>query len=126
VVEEVPVELHHLHVENGVILEDNSEEILATPTPLSESHAFAARTSSLALPVPVAQAPAPRGDDPDDSGDGEDDDNEAEEEEENNNEEANDEQEDNFVGIYGLSPSITLQCLRRDISQTCYRMYFMR
>jgi hypothetical protein len=81
VVEEVPVELHHLHVENGVILEDNSEEILATPTSLSESHAFAAGTSSSALPVLVAQALAPRGDDPDDSGDGEDDDDEAEEEE---------------------------------------------
>jgi hypothetical protein len=40
VVEEVHVELHHLQVRNGVILEDSSEEILATPTPLSESHAF--------------------------------------------------------------------------------------
>jgi hypothetical protein len=40
VVEEVPMELHHLHVRNGVILEDNSEEILATPTLLSKSHAF--------------------------------------------------------------------------------------
>jgi hypothetical protein len=34
VVEEVPVVLHHLRVENGVILEDSSEEILATHTPL--------------------------------------------------------------------------------------------
>ena len=40
VVEEVPVDLHHLHVENGVIPEDNSEDILATPTLLSKSHAF--------------------------------------------------------------------------------------
>jgi hypothetical protein len=45
-VEEVPMELHHLQVRNGVILEDSSEEILATPTPLSEAHAFAAGTSS--------------------------------------------------------------------------------
>ena len=46
VVEEVPVDLHHLCVENGVILEDGSKEILATPTPLSESLAFAAGASS--------------------------------------------------------------------------------
>ena len=32
VVEEVPVDLDHLRVENGVILEDSSEEILATVT----------------------------------------------------------------------------------------------
>jgi hypothetical protein len=69
VVEEVPVELHHLHVRNGVILEDSSEEILATPTPSPAPHAFSAGASSSALPVPVAQAPAPGGDDPDDSGD---------------------------------------------------------
>jgi hypothetical protein len=74
VVEEVLVELHHLHVENRVILEDSSEEILVTPTPLLESHVFAVGASSSAPPVPVAQAPAPRGDDPDDSGDGGDDD----------------------------------------------------
>jgi hypothetical protein len=49
VVEKVHVDLHHLHVENGVILEDSSEEILATPTPLSESQAFAARASAQAL-----------------------------------------------------------------------------
>jgi hypothetical protein len=91
VVEEVPVKLHHLHVENGVILEDSLEEILATPTLLSESHAFAARASSSAPPVLVSQAPAPEGDDPDDSGDGGDDDDEAQVEDKNNNEEANDE-----------------------------------
>jgi hypothetical protein len=61
VVEEVLVELHHLHVENGVILEDSSEEILATPTPLSESHAFAAGASSSAPPLPAPQALAPGG-----------------------------------------------------------------
>jgi hypothetical protein len=63
------MDLHQLHVENGVILEDISEEILATPTPLSESQAFAAEASSSA---PEAQAFAPRGDDLDDSGDDED------------------------------------------------------
>jgi hypothetical protein len=67
------VELHHLQVRNGVILEDSSEEILATPTPLSESHAFAAGASSSAPPVPVVQASAPRGDDLHDSGEDEDD-----------------------------------------------------
>jgi hypothetical protein len=76
VVEEVPVDLHHLRVENGVILEDSSEEILATPTPLSESQAFAAGASSSAPPTPIAQAPAPGGDDLDDFGDGGEDDEE--------------------------------------------------
>jgi hypothetical protein len=64
------MDLHHLRVENGVILEDNSEEILATPTPLSESQAFAVGASSSASPAPVAQALAPGGDDPDDSRNG--------------------------------------------------------
>jgi hypothetical protein len=58
VVEEVPVDLHHHHVENGVILEDSLEEILATPTSLSGSLAFAVVASSLAPPAPVAQAEA--------------------------------------------------------------------
>jgi hypothetical protein len=53
VVEEVPVELHHFHVENGV--ENSSEEILATPTLLSESNAFAAGASSSVPPIPTAQ-----------------------------------------------------------------------
>jgi hypothetical protein len=79
VVEAVLVDLHHLCGENGDILEDSSEEILATPTLLSESQAFIARASSLAPPAPVAQVPAPRGDDTDGSSDGEDDDDEAEE-----------------------------------------------
>jgi hypothetical protein len=70
VVEEVHVDLHHLRVENGVILEDSSKEILATPTPLSESQTFAAGASSSVPPALVAQAPAPRGEDPDDSSDG--------------------------------------------------------
>jgi hypothetical protein len=59
-------------VRNRLILEDNSEEILATPTPLSESHAFIAGASSSVPPILVAQAMVPRGDDPDDSDDDED------------------------------------------------------
>jgi hypothetical protein len=76
--EEVPMDLHHLLVENGVILEDNSEEILVTPTLLLESLAFAVGASSSAPQAPAAQAPAPAGDDPDDSGDGGDDEDEEE------------------------------------------------
>jgi hypothetical protein len=68
------VELHHLHVENGVILEYSLEEILATPTLLSKSNVFVVGASSSAPPVPVAQASAPEGDDPDYSGDDGDDD----------------------------------------------------
>jgi hypothetical protein len=64
------VDLHHLRVENGVILEDCSKEILAMPTPLSESQTFAAGASSSVPPTLVAQAQDPRGEDPDDAGDG--------------------------------------------------------
>jgi hypothetical protein len=108
VVEEVPMELHHLSVRNGVILEDCSKEILATPTLLSESNAFTAGASSLVPPIPVSQAPAPRGDDPDNSSD-EDDDEEEEEEENNKNEDANNEQEqeDNFVGLWLVAEHYT-------------------
>jgi hypothetical protein len=104
VAEEIPVELHHLSIRNDVILEDSSEEILAIPTPLLESHAFAAGASSSAPPVPVAQAPAHRGDDLDESGDDEDDDKEEEEENNDNDEDANNEQEqeDNFVGLWPI------------------------
>jgi hypothetical protein len=102
VVEEVPVNLHHLRVENRVILEEISLEILATPTPLSESLGFAAGASSSAPLAPAVQAPDPGGDDPDDSGDDDDDD-----EEEENNEEANDEQEVNFVGICPVTEHYT-------------------
>jgi hypothetical protein len=70
------VELHHLQVRNGVILEDSSGEILATLTLLSESHAFAVGASSSTPPIPIAQAPTPGGDDPDDFGNDEDDDEE--------------------------------------------------
>jgi hypothetical protein len=86
VVEEIPVDLPCIRVENGVILEDNSEEFLPTPTPLAESLAFAAGSSASAPPAPAVQAPAPRDDDPDKSGDDDEDD---EEDEENLNEEAN-------------------------------------
>jgi hypothetical protein len=102
-VEEIPVYLPHLHVENGVVLEDNSEEFLSTPTPLAESLAFVARASSSA--TPAVQAPAPRGEDLDDSGDHDED--EEEEEEENANEEANGEQQDNFVGIWPVTEHYT-------------------
>jgi hypothetical protein len=108
VVEEVPVELHHLQVWNGVILEDSSEEILATPTPLSKSHAFVAGASSSAPPVPVVQSPAPRGDDLHDSGEDEDDKEEEEEENNDNIEDANNEQEDNFVGLRPIVELYTL------------------
>jgi hypothetical protein len=74
---------------------------------LSESLAFAAGASSSAPPSPAAQALAPRGDDPDDSSDGGDDEDDEEEEEEINNEEANDEQEDNFVGIWPITEHYT-------------------
>jgi hypothetical protein len=96
VVEEVPVDLPRIRVEHGVILEDNSEELLPMPTPLAESLAFTARSSTSATPAPAVQAPAPGGDDPDDSRDNdEDDDND----EENVNEEANDAQQDYFMGF---------------------------
>ena len=89
VVEEVPVDLPHIRVENVVILEDSLEEQLPTPTPLAESLAFAARSSTLALPAPAVQAPAPGGDDPDDSGDDDDEDDDDEEgEDEQINEDA--------------------------------------
>jgi hypothetical protein len=89
VVEEIPVDLPRIRVENRVILEDSSEEFLPTSTPGAESLAFAAGLSSSAPPAPAIQAPAPRGDDPDYSGD--DDEDDDEEEEENINEEANSE-----------------------------------
>jgi hypothetical protein len=90
VVEEIPVDLPCIHVENGVILEDSSEEFLPTPTQLAESLAFATGSSASAPPAPVVQAPAPGGDDPDDSGDNDEDDDE---------EEDNSEQQDHFMRI---------------------------
>jgi hypothetical protein len=100
VVEEVPVDLPRIRVEHGVILEDNSEELLPTPTPLAESLAFAARSSTSAPPAPAVQAPAPGGDDPDDSRDDYDeDDDDEEDEEEQVNEEANYAQQDYFMGF---------------------------
>jgi hypothetical protein len=68
VVEEIFVDLPRIRVERGVILEDSSEELLPTPTPLAESLAFAARSSTSAPPAPAFQVPAPGGDDPDDFG----------------------------------------------------------
>jgi hypothetical protein len=89
VVEEVPMDLPRIRVEHGVILEDSSEELLPTPTPLAESLAFAARSSTSAPPAPAVQAPAPGGDDPDDSGDDDEDDNDDDDDEEHVNKEAN-------------------------------------
>jgi hypothetical protein len=100
VVEEVPVDLPHIRVENEVILEDSSEEQQPTPTPLAESLAFAARSSTSTRPAPAVQAPAPGGDDPDDSGDNDDeDDDDHEGEDEQVNEEANYAQQDYFMGF---------------------------
>jgi hypothetical protein len=76
VVEEIPVDLSHLCVENGVVLEDSSVEFLSMPTPLAESLAFAAGASSPAPPALAVQAATPRGNDPDDSGDDDEDDEE--------------------------------------------------
>jgi hypothetical protein len=107
VVEEVPVDLPHFHVENKVVLADISDEFLPTPTSLAESLAFVAGASSLAPPTPAVQAPAPGGDDLDDLRDDDEDNDEEEEEEENVNEEANNEQEDNFVGIWPVTKHYT-------------------
>jgi hypothetical protein len=102
VVKEIHVDLPRIRVENGVILEDSSKEFLPTPTPLAESLAFVAGSSSSAPLAPAVQAPTPQGDDLDDSGnDDEDEEEEEEEEEEENiNEEANDEQQDHYVGLW--------------------------
>jgi hypothetical protein len=89
VVEEISMNLPCIRVENGVILEDSSEEFLPTPTPLVESLAFAAGSSSLTPPAPAVQAPALGGDDPYDSSDDDEDNEEEREEEENIYKEAN-------------------------------------
>jgi hypothetical protein len=106
VVEEIPVDLPHIRVENGVILEDSSEEFLPMPTPLAESLAFAAGSSASAPPAPAVQALAPGGDDSDDSDD-DDEDDEKEEDKENINEEANDEQKDHYVGLWPITKHYT-------------------
>ena len=103
VVEEIPVDLPRIRVENGVILEDSSEEFLPTPTPLAESLAFAAGSSTLAPPAPAVQASAPGGDDPDDSGDDDEDDDEEEEDEEN----LNKERQDHYVGLWPVTEHYT-------------------
>jgi hypothetical protein len=107
VVEEIPMDLPRIRVENGVILEDSSEEFLPTPTPLAESLAFTARLSALTSPTPTVQTPAPRGDDPDDSGEDDDDDDKEEEDEENINDEANDEQQDHYMGLCPVTQHYT-------------------
>jgi hypothetical protein len=107
VVEEIPVDLPRIRVENGVILEDSSEEFLPTPTPLVESLAFAAGSSASAPPAPAVQAPALGGNDPDDSGDDDEDDEEEEEHEENLNDDANEEQQDHYVGLWPITEHYT-------------------
>jgi hypothetical protein len=100
VVEEVPVDLPHIRVENVVILEDSSKEQLPAPTLLAESLAFAARSSTSTPPTPAIQAPAPGGDDPDDSRDDDDEDDDDDEGgDEHVNEEADYAQQDYFMGF---------------------------
>jgi hypothetical protein len=108
VVEEVPVDLPRIQVEHGVILEDSSEDLLPTPTPLAESLAFVARSSTSAPPAPAVQAPAPGGDDPDDSWDDDDEDeDDDEDDEEHINEEANYAQQDYFMGFGPITEHYT-------------------
>jgi hypothetical protein len=108
VVEEIPMDLPHIHVENGVILADSSKEFLPMPTPLVESLAYTAGSSASAPLAPAVQAPASVGDDPDDSGDDDEDDEEEEEDEKNINEEANEEQQGHYVGLWPLTEHYTL------------------
>jgi hypothetical protein len=107
VVEEIHVDLPRIRVENGVILEDSLEEFLPTPTPLAESLAFVAGSSASAPPAPAVQALALGGDDPDDSGDDDEDDEEEEEDGENLNDEANEEQQDHYVGLWPVTEHYT-------------------
>jgi hypothetical protein len=127
VVEEILMDLPRSHVENGVILEDNSEEFLRTPTPLVESLAFAAGSSASTPPAPAVQTPTPRGNDLDDSSDDDEDDDEEEEEEEeeeNINEEANDEQQDHYVVFWPVTKHYTSMFKTGHL--TYYRMFYMR
>jgi hypothetical protein len=117
------VDLPRICVENRVILEDNSEEFLPTPTPLAQSLAFATGSSALAPPAPAVQAPAPRGNDPDDSGD--DDEDDEEEEAENVNEEANDEQQDHYMRLWPVTEHYT-SMFETGHFLTCCRMFCMR
>jgi hypothetical protein len=108
VVEEIPVDLPRIRVENRVILDDSPEEFLPTPTPLAESLAFVAGSSASASPALAVQAPPPGGDDPDDSGDNDEDDEEEEEDDEENiNDEANKEQQDHYVGLWPVTEHYT-------------------
>jgi hypothetical protein len=112
VVEEDPEELYHLVRGNGVILEDSSEEIVVTPTPSQEPHAFVAGASSSAPHVLVAQAPTPRVDDLDNSGDDEDNDDDEEDNQDDNNGDANNnnnkpDQNNDFVGLCPIAEHYT-------------------
>jgi hypothetical protein len=119
VIEEVPVDLPHIRVEHGVILEDSSEDLLPMPTPLVESLAFTARSSTSTPPTPAVQAPVPRGDDPDDSGD--DDDEMTTTTKTKRNKSMRSPTTPSRTTSWGLvlSPNITHQCSRRGTSSTC-------
>jgi hypothetical protein len=104
VVEEDHEELHH-PVGGNVIVEDYSEEFLATPAPLPALHAFVAGASSLAPHVPIAQAPALVGDDHDDSGDDEGNDDEEDNQDNNNNEP---DQDGGYDGMWSIAEHYTL------------------
>jgi hypothetical protein len=123
VVEEIPMDLPRIRVENEVILKDSSKEFLPTPTPLAESLAFAAGSSASAQPAPAVQAPASGGDDSNDSSD--DDEDDEEEDEENINEEANEDNSRTSTWGYGLSLNIIPQCSREGTSLTYCRMFCM-
>jgi hypothetical protein len=127
VVEEAPANLPPVRVENVINLEDSSEEQLPTPTPLTESLAFAAGSSTSASSAPAFQAPAPGGDDPDDSGDGDDEDDDDEDDGEDGhiNEEADYASRTTSWGLVLLS-NITHQCLRWGTSPICCKRCYMR
>jgi hypothetical protein len=74
---------------------------------LAESLAFVAGSSASAPPAPAVQGPAPGGDDPDDFGDDDEYDDEEEEDEENLNDEANEEQQDHYVGFWPVTEHYT-------------------
>jgi hypothetical protein len=125
VVEEILVDLPRIRVEHGVILEDSPEELLPTPTLLVESLAFVARSSTSAPPAPAVQAPAPGGDDTDDSGDDDEHDDDEEDDEENVNKEANDVQQDYFMGFGHVTEHYT-SMFEKGTSPTFCKTCYMR
>jgi hypothetical protein len=101
------MELHHISVRNSVILEDTLRRFWQHLLHYQSLLPLMWGTSSSVPPVPVSQTPTPGRNDPDDSGDEDDD----EEEENNDNiQDANNEQEqeDNFVGLWPAAEHCTL------------------